>query len=162
MLHRDLSLGHSSLSFTLIGYRCYYYRYVDDYRLCCEFISSLRSFNINQCQTIELQPPLSLCGSLMQNNFLRVSMWILGLSALIGNAVVIIKRSMDTEDHAKSGNHSKKVIHSIMVLNLAISDFMMGVYMLIIAGADLHFGEKYSQVASYFTQSCRPPFLGHL
>ena len=80
----------------------------------------------------------------MQNDLLRVSMWVLGLSALIGNAVVIITRSMDTDMSKPS---SRKISHSIMVLNLAISDFMMGVYMLIIAGADIYYGEKYSQVA---------------
>ncbi|XP_071795943.1 uncharacterized protein [Asterias amurensis] len=117
--------------------------YVDDYRLCCEFVS-LPSFQASQCHTTELQPPLNICGSLMQNNLLRVSMWVLGLSALIGNAVVIIQRSMDTDMSKPS---SRKICHSVMVLSLAISDFMMGVYMLIIAGADIYYGEKYSQVA---------------
>ena len=86
----------------------------------------------------------------MQNDLLRVSMWVLGLSALIGNAVVIITRSVDTD---KSKPSIRKISHSIMVLNLAISDFMMGVYMLIIAGADLHFGDKYSQVAKEWRSS---------
>ncbi|XP_033639099.1 G-protein coupled receptor GRL101-like [Asterias rubens] len=123
--------------------------YVDDYRLCCEFVS-LPTFQASQCHTTELQPPLNLCGSLMQNDLLRVSMWVLGLSALIGNAVVIITRSVDTD---KSKPSIRKISHSIMVLNLAISDFMMGVYMLIIAGADLHFGDKYSQVAKEWRSS---------
>ncbi|XP_071795620.1 uncharacterized protein [Asterias amurensis] len=120
--------------------------YVDDYRLCCEFVKSLTNFKESSCETTELQPPLNLCGSLMQNTLLRVSMWVLGLSALIGNAVVIIQRIKESCDR-KSHNHPSRVSRSIMVLGLAVSDFMMGVYMLIIAGADVYYGEGYSQIA---------------
>ena len=107
---------------------------------------------ISQCETTELQPPLNLCGSLMQNTLLRVSMWVLGLSALIGNTVVIIQRARG-DDGTRNRNQDKKISHSIMVLNLAVSDFMMGVYMLIIAVADLHFGEKYSMEAKQWRSS---------
>ncbi|XP_038052726.1 uncharacterized protein LOC119725394 [Patiria miniata] len=121
--------------------------YVDDYRLCCEFVELLPHFPVTNCKTTEAQPPLNLCGTLMRNQLLRVSMWVLGLSALIGNAVVIIWRCL--QDKEKGG----KWIHSSFVLNLAISDLMMGVYMLIIAGADIYFGADYSDVASEWRSS---------
>ena len=115
---------------------------MDDYRLCCEFVS-LPNFMISQCETTELQPPLNLCGSLMRNTFLRISIWVLGLSALIRNAVVIVQRA--TECHGtRNRNRNTNISHSIIVLNLSVSDFIMGVYMLIIAVADLHFDETYS------------------
>ncbi|XP_038052721.1 uncharacterized protein LOC119725387 [Patiria miniata] len=120
--------------------------YVDDYRLCCEFVSSI-GFDVSNCITTELQPPLNLCGSLMRNTLLRVAMWVLGLSALIGNAVVIVWRCCQGKE--KGG----KKTHSFLVLNLAVSDLMMGVYMLMIAVADIYFGEKYSRVANQWRAS---------
>ncbi|XP_022097847.1 uncharacterized protein LOC110983154 [Acanthaster planci] len=121
--------------------------YVDNYRLCCDFVASVNGFELENCKTTEAMPPLNLCGNLMQNKLLRVAMWVLGLSALIGNAVVIVWRCCQ----GKTNGGKKR--YSFLVLNLAISDFMMGVYMLIIAGADVYFGEKYSSVPSEWRSS---------
>ena len=106
-------------------------RYVDDHHLCCHFD------NLDDCITLEPQPPLFMCGSLMQNSVLRVSMWVLGVSALIGNAYVIVVRfqeKMRSPTHAKQG---------LLVLNLAMSDCLMGVYMVILASVDLYYGDQY-------------------
>ncbi|XP_022112155.1 uncharacterized protein LOC110991203 [Acanthaster planci] len=120
--------------------------YVDDYRLCCDF-AVLEHFSVNEdCITTELQPPLNLCGSLLQTNLLRVAMWVLGLSALLGNVVAIIWRLKGTGDRCKK-------THSFMVMNLAVSDFMMGVYMVMVAAADLSYGETYFRVASQWRSS---------
>ncbi|XP_033639087.1 uncharacterized protein LOC117299647 [Asterias rubens] len=117
--------------------------YVDDYRLCCRFDEEVPSkeFDYSKCTTTELQPPLNICGSLMRNDPLRASLWILGLSALIGNLVVIIWRCRRGKELGENETHS------FLVLNLAISDLMMGVYMLIIAIADIRLGKSYSSVA---------------
>lgn len=69
-------------------------------------------------------------------------MWLLGLSALIGNIIVIVWRCRE------SNERGGKKTYSFLVLNLAVSDFMMGVYMLILAVADVHFGEKYARQAN--------------
>ena len=73
----------------------------------------------------------------MQNATLRVAMWILGLSALIGNLFVIVWRKR------QKTRSSTQAVHSFFIFNLAISDFLMGMYMLIIAGADLYYGDRY-------------------
>ncbi len=73
----------------------------------------------------------------MQNTVLRVFMWILGFSALIGNIFVIIWRQRE-----KARNETQAV-HSFFVLNLAMSDLLMGFYMLIIATVDIYYGDKY-------------------
>lgn len=73
----------------------------------------------------------------MQNNVLRISMWVLGVSALIGNAFVVIWRLSE-----KSGSSTQKV-QTIIIGNLAMSDFIMGVYMIILACADLYYGDEY-------------------
>ncbi|XP_071795645.1 uncharacterized protein [Asterias amurensis] len=123
--------------------------YVDDYRLCCKFDEEVPSkeFDYSKCTTTELQPPLNICGSLMRNDPLRASLWILGLSALIGNLMVIIWRCRRGKELGENETHS------FLVLNLAISDLMMGVYMLIIAIADKLLGKSYSSVAKEWRSS---------
>ena len=123
----------------------YFQRYVDDHRLCCEF-KGLESFDTDQCYTTQQQSPLFNCGSLMQNTFLRVSMWILGLSALIGNIAVVAWRCRI--GMTQSLGHGTKYVHNFLVLNLAISDLLMGVYMVTIATADIHYGELYYTVST--------------
>ncbi|XP_038052606.1 G-protein coupled receptor GRL101-like [Patiria miniata] len=121
---------------------------VDDYRLCCNLLRDIPGFKISNCHTTQSQPPLNLCGSLMQNYGLRVCMWVLGISALFGNFGVIVWRLR----HRGEGNPGKK-IHSFLVLNLSVSDFIMGAYMLMIAAADIHYGERYSSEAAHWRSS---------
>ena len=63
----------------------------------------------------------------MKNKGIQVCVWILGLSALIGNLFVIIMRVMAKEDNK---------VHSFLLTNLAVADLLMGVYLLIIAAKD--------------------------
>ena len=119
---------------------------MDDHRLCCEFVTAINGFEATSCVTTEAQPPLNLCGSLMRNHLLRISMWVLGVSALFGNMVVILWRVFGEKKNEKWS-------HTFFVMNLAISDLMMGVYMLIIAIADLNFGENYSREANEWRSS---------
>ena len=73
----------------------------------------------------------------MENPVLRVFMWILGLSALFGNMFTMIWRMKE-----KSKN-PRQSVQNFLISNLAMSDFLMGGYMLILAGADLYYGETY-------------------
>ena len=106
-------------------------RFVDDHRLCCNFD------NLETCTTLEPQPPLFSCGSLMQNSVLRIAMWVLGGSALVGNAFVVIMRLQGT---------TRNVIaykQSLFIGNLGVSDFFMGVYMIMIASVDVYYSNEY-------------------
>lgn len=107
------------------------FRYGDDHRMCCAF-SYLR-----ECVTLEPLPPLFNCGSLMQNAVLRVAMWILGASAIVGNLLVTIYRIKE-----KPVNETQ-VKQRLFIGSLALSDLLMGVYMVILAGADLYYGDEY-------------------
>ena len=73
----------------------------------------------------------------MENTVLRVFMWILGLSALIGNLLTMIWRM-----HEKTKS-PRQFVQNFLISNLAVSDFLMGVYMIILASADLYYGETY-------------------
>lgn len=70
----------------------------------------------------------------MKNKAVQVCVWILGLSALVGNLFVILMRVIVKEDNK---------VHSFLLTNLAISDLLMGVYLLIIAVKDVQWQGEY-------------------
>ncbi|XP_030841893.1 G-protein coupled receptor GRL101-like [Strongylocentrotus purpuratus] len=68
---------------------------------------------------------------------IKVFIWILSISALLGNGFVIFTRLRDKPTTATG------TVQSTLISNLAVSDFLMGIYMLIIAVMDLYIGEAY-------------------
>ncbi|XP_030841867.1 G-protein coupled receptor GRL101-like [Strongylocentrotus purpuratus] len=68
---------------------------------------------------------------------IKVFIWILSISALLGNGFVIFTRLRDKPKTATAS------VQSTLISNLAVSDFLMGIYMLIIAVMDLYIGEAY-------------------
>ena len=64
-------------------------------------------------------------------------MWILGISSLFGNMFVIIWRLKEER------RNNVQAVQSLFIGNLAFSDLLMGIYMLILAGADSYFGDEY-------------------
>ncbi len=64
-------------------------------------------------------------------------MWVLGISALFGNLFSVIWRLTE-----KARNQTQAV-QSFLIGNLALGDFFMGVYMVILASADLYYGDEY-------------------
>ncbi|XP_072034298.1 uncharacterized protein [Amphiura filiformis] len=86
----------------------------------------------------------SNCEDLICNKFLRLFMWVLGVSALIGNAFVVVWRTCGVSCLKAS---KKSSVQSILVSNLAIADLLMGVYMLIIAAADKYYRPRFMEEA---------------
>ena len=70
----------------------------------------------------------------MKNKGLQVCIWVLGIFAFVGNIGVIIWRVAFSEDNK---------VHSCLLINLAVSDFLMGVYLLIIAIKDAQWQGEY-------------------
>ena len=70
----------------------------------------------------------------MKNPIIRVCLWILGIVALVGNLSVIFWRLVYGED-------SK--VQSFLLKNLAVADFIMGVYLIIIAVQDTRWQGEY-------------------
>ncbi|KAH9496636.1 hypothetical protein Btru_009899 [Bulinus truncatus] len=97
------------------------------------------------------QDEFSSCEDLMSNHVLRISIWVLGSIAIIGNFVVIIWRVRDF----RGGK-----VHSFLITNLAIGDFLMGLYMLIIAVADSLYRGVYVAYADIWKQSGFCQFAG--
>ncbi|XP_071489060.1 G-protein coupled receptor GRL101-like [Diadema antillarum] len=83
----------------------------------------------------------------MSNTVLRLFIWVLGSSAFIGNAFVVGYRLL----HSKRGRKSS--VQGSLITNLAISDFLMGLYMITIAAADLQYRGKYALYADEWQSS---------
>ena len=92
----------------------------------------------------------------MQNHVLRIFMWILGVSALVGNIFVVIWRFTEKTSSAT------QTVQAVTIGNLAVSDFIMGVYMIILAGADLYYGEQYFVYSDEWRSGVVCKFAGFL
>ncbi|XP_041480854.1 G-protein coupled receptor GRL101-like [Lytechinus variegatus] len=106
--------------------------YVYDQRLCC----LLPTYVL--CVVQKPAHPLFTCRkTFLQNTTIKIFIWILGLSALFGNIFVITLRI-----RSRSVTTVGK-IQSMFITNLAVSDFFMGIYMVLIAVMDIYIGESY-------------------
>nr|ARK36624.1 G-protein coupled receptor GRL101 [Sagmariasus verreauxi] len=99
----------------------------DEWRLCC------LARHIEKC--LPEGDEFSSCEDLMSNLVLRVCIWILGFIALLGNSFVILWRSFYS-----SGNK----MHSFLIVNLGVGDFLMGVYLIIVAVVDHQYRGVYA------------------
>ena len=80
---------------------------------------------------------ISSCSDLMRNQVLRSFIWIVGVFALLGNGLSLLYHLVYDRDKLKLG-------YGIFVSNLAISDLLMGLYLIIIASADMFYRGEYS------------------
>lgn len=103
----------------------------DAYKICC-----VRPSYVPEENCYPYKDEFSSCADLMRNEVLRSLIWIIGLFALLGNALSLIYRIIFDRARMKLG-------YGIFVSNLAISDFLMGVYLIIIAGADMSLRGEY-------------------
>ena len=86
------------------------------------------------CSAADERSPYLTCDRLLSNTALVIAMWLIGLNAIGGNVFVFIWQKRHTR--------SNKVI-TLLLCNLAASDFLMGIYMVIITAADLYFGDNF-------------------
>lgn len=102
---------------------------MDDFFLCCHASKAIPEVHCESPKDY-----FSSCSDLMKNKTLQVFIWVLGLSALLGNLFVIIVRVRSKEDNK---------VHSLLLTNLATADFLMGAYMLLIAIKDVEYQGEY-------------------
>ncbi|XP_041483319.1 relaxin receptor 2-like [Lytechinus variegatus] len=120
----------------------------DDHRLCCLFdetdLCSIATSNF-----------LDSCTRLMPNTVLRIALWVIGWGALIGNTIVLVLRCrMEKSASAKT--------QGLFITNLAIADFLMGVYMVMISSADVYYGEYFFLVAEQWRSSIACKIAGFI
>ncbi|XP_064638349.1 G-protein coupled receptor GRL101-like [Lineus longissimus] len=80
----------------------------------------------------------SSCSDLLDSYFFTITYWMFGITAALGNLFVIIWRSCK----------EKTEIVNLLILNLGLSDFLMGPYLLIVAVADHIYSGKYAYFES--------------
>ena len=104
-------------------------RTLDSFILCCYAKKAI--------DDLFCESPLnefSSCEDMMKNPAVRVCLWILGIIALFGNLSVIFWRLVHSEDSR---------VQSFLLRNLAFSDFLMGVYLIILAVQDTRWQGEY-------------------
>ena len=90
------------------------------------------------CSALNVRSPYLTCDRLLSDRTFLVVMWLIGLNALCGNMFVLIWREK-TQDTNK--------VQTFLLSNLAMSDFLMGIYILLIASADIYFDELFPMYA---------------
>ena len=98
--------------------------------------------------TIKPSPYLT-CDQLLSSTAFTVFIWIIGCSAILGNVFVVWWK------HFKQ--RTKNKVNSLLLSNLAVSDLLMGIYMIIIASADVYYGQYFPMNAEHWRSSvlCR-------
>ncbi len=61
--------------------------------------------------------------------WLRVAVWVVAISSVVGNSAVMI---------VLLSSRFRMTVSKILMVNLAMADLLMGVYLIMIAGMDLH------------------------
>ena len=97
----------------------------DAYRFCC------LATKVSNCTPTADE--FSSCTDLLANTTLQAAIWILGILAFLGNSFVIAWRCVREKPNATS----------ILIINLGLADFLMGVYLLIIASVDVYYRGRY-------------------
>ena len=105
--------------------------FTDSYIFCC-----IKPLLVKDENCEPKKDAFSSCSDLMTNDILRIFLWIIGIAALTGNIGVILYRVM-----IERKLFSKP--HIIFIFNLSVSDLMTGIYLSIIAIADLLYKNEY-------------------
>ena len=102
---------------------------VDEYSSCCFMDVDLT------CISIKARSSYLTCRRMLPILVLRLTMWIVGLAAVIFNTGVLFNRlriACSKRDH-------HDVVQNVLIGNLALSDFIMGVVMLVLSCADSYY-----------------------
>ncbi|EDV21082.1 uncharacterized protein TRIADDRAFT_60495 [Trichoplax adhaerens] len=108
--------------------------------LCCNIPSTVIS-----CKPLPSQLSLSTCSYILSHNILRIIIWILGNLAVIENAISIVWHSPFRKDG--------KCVPKVLIVNLSIADFLMGVYLIIVASANTFYAQRYSEFVEVWLRS---------
>ena len=119
---------------------------VDKFATCC-FMDEA------QCISIHPRPDYLTCKRMLQDVFIRTSVWVLGISAFICNAIAHYVRTQK-----RQGNK----VQTLLISHLALSDLLMGVNMLILASADAYYGEYFPSYAHLWRQGFACKLAGFL
>ena len=120
---------------------------VDKHATCC-------FLNEEKCISMAPRPEYLTCNRMLRDVVLRISVWVLGLSAFICNVIAYCVRSRKRQANVK--------VQTLLISHLALSDLLMGVNMLILAIADVYYDQYFPSYARMWRQGFTCKFAGFL
>ncbi|KAJ8025211.1 hypothetical protein HOLleu_35354 [Holothuria leucospilota] len=107
-------------------------RISDGYSICCFLNENVGCFTPPS--------PFANCDGIFYSWVLRISVWVVSVVAIAINLMVLGGRCKPTR---RQDPTAVKPTENVFLVNLAVADFLMGVYLLAIAIADAWFGADY-------------------
>ena len=98
----------------------------DNYKVCCPATLPV-GFVVSQC--LAPRDEISSCDALLRSDLYRVSLAVFATLATVGNTLSLVLRVFVLKSKQQSG-------YPVFITHLCVSDFLMGVYLFIIGGAD--------------------------
>ena len=98
----------------------------DNYKVCCPATLPV-GFVVDRC--LAPSDEISSCDALLRSDLYRISLAVFATLATAGNVFSLVLRVFVLKGKQKSG-------YSVFVTHLCASDFLMGVYLVMIGGAD--------------------------
>ena len=98
----------------------------DNYKVCCP-ATLPAGFVVNQC--LAPSDEISSCDALLRSDLYRFALAVFATLATMGNVFSLVLRVFILKGKQQSG-------YSVFVTHLCVSDFLMGVYLVMIGGAD--------------------------
>ena len=105
----------------------------DNYKVCCPATLPV-GFVVSQC--LAPSDEISSCDALLRSDLYRVSLAVFATLATVGNTLSLVLRVFVLKSKQYSG-------YPVFVTHLCVSDFLMGVYLFIIGGADRAYMNTY-------------------
>ncbi|XP_060558647.1 G-protein coupled receptor GRL101-like [Ruditapes philippinarum] len=112
-----------------------------EFKFCC-----IRPNYVKEENCYPQKDEFSSCDDLMRNSVLQFLIWLIGITAFLGNILTLLYRLKYDRDRLKLG-------FGIFVTNLAVADFLMAIYLIIIAAADSAFRKRYIFMDDYWRHS---------
>ena len=119
---------------------------VDKHATCC-------FLNEDKCISMTPRPEYLTCNRMLQDVVLRISVWVLGLSAFICNVIAYCVRSR---------NRKANKVQTLLISHLALSDLLIGINMLILAIADVYYNQYFPSYAHGWRHGFTCKFAGFL
>lgn len=126
----------------------------DSFKFCCLINQQIPS---DRC--LPLPDEISDCEDLLSSMLQRSCIWIAGVVAFIGNLIVIGFRY---RDRLGQKEREEEQVNSTLLLSLGCSDFLMGIYLIIIASVDMFYRGRYIENADNWRESALCNLCGFL
>ncbi|RDD37125.1 G-protein coupled receptor GRL101-like protein, partial [Trichoplax sp. H2] len=111
-----------------------------------EYLCCIVPATVGYCKPYIEQDAFTTCSDILSHYSLKLFVWVIGCLAFIGNLMVIYIQFF------KVTNESEPV-PMLLITNLAVSDLIMSIYMLIIGIADIIYHDHYAYNAETWLRS---------